>query len=157
MNKLYNHFNNNKKKSHLKIIAQVFEDRGCLLLTCLSTLLTWLSHFICSDFGNAWILIKRSSQYNFIRTLSERRQHIHCVGTRKWAAHNPSRRDQDKPRWIFIFTLLLTICALQHFPKQFQMAQEARERRAAFRNTHQPLTIPLLPFYFVSHLDHLLI
>lgn len=66
-----------------KIIEKVLENRSYLLLV-LSILLPWLSHFVCSDFSNTWILIKPSSKSNFIHSFSERRKHIHCVGTCKW-------------------------------------------------------------------------
>lgn len=97
-----------KKK---QIMEQVFENRSYLLLVCLS-ILPWLSHFICSDFSNTWILIKPSSKLNFIHSLSERRKHIHHVGTSQWAAHSQSQRDQDKPRRIFICRLQYVLCSI---------------------------------------------
>lgn len=107
-----NNYTTISKTSFPKIIEQMVENRSFLLLVCLSILLPWLSHFICSDFSNTWILIIPSSKWNFIHSLSERRKHIHCVGTCKWAAYNPSQRDQDKPRRIFICRLQYVLCSI---------------------------------------------
>lgn len=122
----YTTISTTKKKTHLKIIAQVFENRCYLLLACLSILPPWLSHFIRSDFSSAWILIKRSSQWNLIHTSSERRQHIRRVGTPKWAAHNPSRRESGQTALNFHFHFAAYNMCFAAFPQTVPDGRRSR-------------------------------
>lgn len=91
--------------------------------------------------------------------MKEQRWCVLCWYSALWVRYNTSANDQDETHLNFHIHLLLRKCVPCCISPNKSRWQNRRVRGTSHSElyAYQPLTIPLFPFYFVSHLDHLLI